>query len=124
MKMLLVIWFGLLGLMSVARAEDKIDCSAKPPGGTENMSAWLAYKSECEMDCKNTLAIYCEKHAHGGHGHPVDILTEERAVQAREKARMAKEKREELARLRRERDERETRIEAIVKRSPMRIERR
>jgi hypothetical protein len=124
MKMVLVILLSLLGFTTVAHAEGSVDCSGKWPSERENINEWLAYKNECELDCKNTLAIFCEKHAHGEHEHVVDILTQKRIDEAKEMARKRREKGEELARLRAERHEREARIEAIVRSFPRGIERR
>ena len=124
MKTILVILLSLLGFTSVACAEGSVDCSGKRPSATEKFDEWLAYKNECELDCKNTLAIFCEKHAHEGHEHVVDILTQKRIDEAKEMARKRREKGEKLARLRAERHEREARIEAIVRSLPRGIERR
>jgi hypothetical protein len=124
MKAILVVGVVLLGLSSVAHAEGTIDCSGKRPSMTEKFDEWLAYKNECDLDCKNTLPIYCEKHDHVEDKHVVDILTQKRIDEAKKNGRIRTEKNEEAARLRRERREREERLEAIVRRMPRGIERR
>jgi hypothetical protein len=124
MKVILAVVVVLLGLLSVAHAEGAVDCSGKRPSETENFNEWSAYRNECELDCKNTLAIYCEKHAHVEHKHVPDILTQKRIDEAKEMARIRREKNEEANRWRRERRAREATLEAIVRRMPRGIERR